>query len=193
ANLASAAAVRPRASIDPGSDARMLERIEWLRNARTNGGWAYPFDVQTKTYFYSSTTPNVICTSMAAAAFLDVGEYVGDDSCLKDASRTVRFLLQSLRRTDGARTYFAYLPDRGELIHNANALASAVAVRAGVLTNDDEMVRAGLNAVESTMAAIRADGSIPYGEGDGLAWIDGHHTGFVVEGLHTIRNYTGVD
>jgi hypothetical protein len=37
------------------------------------------------------------------------------------------------------------------------------------------------------MSAVRADGSIAYGEGDHLAWVDNHHTGFVVEALREIE------
>ncbi|HEX2274724.1 MAG TPA: hypothetical protein VHG90_12695, partial [Acidimicrobiales bacterium] len=57
------------------SAARAAEsRLRWLRHNRVGGGWAYPFDVQTRTFHYSRATPNVVCTVFAANALLDAAD-----------------------------------------------------------------------------------------------------------------------
>jgi hypothetical protein len=98
-----------------------------------------------------------------------------------------RFARDELRVHGPEGTYFGYLPDQDALIHNGNLLAARLVIRAGVLGEDDGLVDAGLEALPPTLRAVAPDGSIPYGAGDGLGWVDGHHTGFVVESLTDIH------
>ncbi len=174
-----------------GSAARAADaRLRWLYANRTSGGWSYPFDVQTRTFHYSRTTPNVVCTAFAANALLDAAE-TGRQDALAVATDAAGFVLTDLRVRRGGRTYFAYLPGDRTLIHNGNALAAQLVVRAGRLADRPSMIEAGLEALETTVRAVRPDGSIPYGEGPDLGWIDGHHTGFVVEAMADVAGQVG--
>lgn len=159
------------------------DHLKWLRTVSIRGGWAYPFDVQTRTFHYLQTTPNVICTVFAANAFLDAAEREGDDDALGTAVEAAEFMIRELLTGAGGRRYFKYLPGEGALIHNANVLAAQVLVRCGSLSGDDRLVDVGREVLAPTLEAVRSDGSLLYGRGPDLNWVDGHHTGFVVEGL----------
>lgn len=160
------------------------EATAWLEANRIRGGWAYPFPVQTRTHFYPPTSPNVVATAFAANAFLDLAEATGERGAVQAAVSAARFAVaELLRDPDGPGPWFAYLPGDAALIHNANLLAARLCVRAGSLAGDEKLVAVGRHAVGTTLAYQRPDGSFLYGVGKGLDWIDGHHTGFVVECL----------
>lgn len=172
-----------------GSDAAWAaarRRLAWLGATRIRGGWAYPFDVQTRTFHYPRTTPNVVCTAFAARAFLDAAELTGDEDALAVAGDAARFMVRELLEHRGGKAWFRYLPDQDDLIHNANALAAEVVVRYGAITGDGRLVTLGLEALPATLDEVGADGSLPYGRETHLQWIDGHHTGFVIEALDKI-------
>jgi hypothetical protein len=188
AHFASAAVqmIGRRESDDAGTDA-LGSRLAWLRRQQhESGGWPYPFDVQTKTYYYDRSTPNVVCTTFAANAFLDAAEAGLAPDGVDVAIRAARFALEHLWVDNGDSPYFGYLPGDRELIHNGNVLAAQFVVRAGGLAGDSQMVERALEVLPTTTNAIAPDGSLLYGEGPHLAWVDGHHTGFVVEALHEI-------
>ncbi len=74
AHFASACAVMaPLVNPAQASDlaSALAGRLDWLCDTRVAGAWAYPFDVQTKTFAYKKTVPNVICTAFAVTALLD--------------------------------------------------------------------------------------------------------------------------
>lgn len=181
--FASAGIALERLRADGGRRGRIARRLEWLRAARTAGGWAYPFHVETKTGSYPPTEPNVICTVFAGEAFLDAFEVLGDPDALRDAADAAAFVAQDLTVEKGSKRYFGYLRGYDPLIHNANALAARFVVRCGSLTGDGDLVAAGFDALGPTLDAIAPDGSLVYGDEPSMQWVDGHHTGFVIESL----------
>ena len=190
AHFARACLLLSRLSSSDSAAQAAQSRLRWLRHNRVGGGWSYPFDVQTRTFHYSRTTPNVVCTVFAANAFLDAAEGGCEDS-LDVGADAARFILTELRVRRRSHTYFGYLPGDETLIHNGNVLAAQLVVRAGHLAGWSSMIEAGLEALESTVGAVGDDGSVPYGEGPGLAWVDGHHTGFVVEAMADVSGRVG--
>lgn len=181
--FASACVAMERVRPDPARRNRLARRLEWLRALRTRGGWAYPFHVETKTGSYPPTEPNIVCTVFAGEAFLDAAEHLGDASGLDVAREAASFVLEDLTATRGDRRYFTYLRGYEPLVHNANALGARFLVRCGALARDETMIAAGLDALAPTVEAIRPDGSLVYGDDPAMQWVDGHHTGFVVESL----------
>jgi hypothetical protein len=154
--------------------------LDWLESHHSGDAeglaWGYPFDVQTRFFRYRRGTPNTIATSFVAHAFLDAAELLGDDRCAARARSVGDFLVRRML-VDGPRgSYFRYLPQEDELVHNANLLACGVLVRAGI----DEPAR---RALRTSLAAQREDGSWPYGEGARGAWVDNFHTAYVLESL----------
>jgi hypothetical protein len=186
AHFASASARLWRTTENPGDRRRVDAHLEWLRANRVDGGWAYPFDVQTGTAAYDRTTPNVICTAFAAQAFWDAWEAAGEPGARADAIGAGRFLADRLLVRESGRSWFEYYPGHGALIHNANLLAARACVRAGLLAEDEDLLAAGRTAAGTTAAAVGPSGAIRYGERRPYLWIDGHHSGFVVEALHDL-------
>ena len=79
--------------------------------------------------------------------------------------------------------HFAYHRGSDALIHNASLLGARLVHE---LVDDAAARDAVTRAVELTIAAQRADGSWPYGEG--IAFTDSFHTGFVLDCLCALRD-----
>jgi polysaccharide biosynthesis protein VpsJ len=165
-------------------------RLDWLCASRVGRGWAYPFDVRTKTYSYAKTTANVVSTAFACWALLDGVEHLAKraadeqlDSWRSAAVEAAAFAVETLLvgRADGS--YFRYLPGHEELIHNGNVLAARFVARTSELASVPSWAEIAHDAAMTTVKAIAPDGEIAYGRGRSLDWVDGHHTGFVAEAL----------
>jgi hypothetical protein len=151
--------------------------------------WGYNFDVRTRFFGYARGTPNTIATSFVAHALLDGFELLGDVRFGAAAREATSFLLEHMLDDQDA-TFFRYLPQERELVHNANLLACSVAVRTCVLREEplDERVA---EAVATSAAAQRPDGSWSYSEGPAGKWVDNFHTGYVLESLDRCRVLVG--
>lgn len=173
---------------DPAHCRAAEEGLVWLEGARVREGWTYPFDVQTRTFFYPKTTPNMVSTAFAANAFLDAAEATGEIRWLEAASGAARMVARDLWIEQGGRAWFAYLPVEDKLIHNANLLGVRLCERAGRMAGDRGLVDKAAAALMTTLHFQREDGSFLYGEDPDVRWVDGHHTGFVIECLHDVRD-----
>ncbi|MFN2588987.1 MAG: hypothetical protein ABR613_12840 [Actinomycetota bacterium] len=181
--FASACVTLERLHPDTSRRRRLEGRLDWLRALRTKGGWAYPFHVETKTGSYPPTEPNVVCTVFAGEAFLDAAEHLGDRQALETARDAAGFVLEDLTAERDGRRHFTYLRGYDALVHNANALAARFVARCGRVSGDDALVAAAIEALRPTIDAIAPDGSLVYGDAPSMQWVDGHHTGFVIESL----------
>jgi hypothetical protein len=157
--------------------------LSWLCDHHSGGGdglaWGYPFDVQTRFFGYRRGTPNSIATSFVAHAFLDGRELLGEERWAQPAREAARFLITRMRAGD----HFRYVREEDELVHNANALASAVLVRTARATGDDSLLLPASAALAATLRAQRDDGSWAYSEGPRGNWVDNFHTAYVLESL----------
>jgi hypothetical protein len=147
--------------------------------------WSYPFDTQSRVFFYAKTDPNTIATSFAGMALLDAFEATGEEELLDSARSVARFLVANVPQTPdppGAR--FGYLVGDQSPIHNANTHVCALLAR--LVAHGEE---ASLNRIREglswTIERQRADGSWPYGEREDLDWVDNFHTGYVLDALRT--------
>ena len=148
--------------------------------------WGYHFDVQTRAFFYPRTTPNTIATAFAALGLLDAYELAGIDHALELAVGSGEFFLRRVPQTPMAPgAYFGYLPGDATPIHNANMLVAALLSRLARLTGRTDFEDAAIPAIEFTVRRQRTDGAWPYGERSNLSWIDGFHTGYVLDCLLT--------
>lgn len=164
-----------------------IARLQELRSPGfPDACWGYHFDVQTRVFFYPRTTPNTIATAFAALGLLDAHEHAGTEGALELAAAAGRFFLQHVPQTEqGEGAYFGYLPGDATPIHNANMLVCAVLARLAAALPDRAYADAAAAGVRFTVARQRADGSWPYGEAPELGWVDGFHTGYVLDCLLT--------
>ena len=146
--------------------------------------WGYHFDVETRVFFYPSTRPNTIATAFAGQALLDAYEDTGDRKLLELAVGVGDFFLEEIGTTEtAAGEFFGYFIGDQTPIHNANMLVCGLLAR---LLRFDQGARfrdACAASLAYCLAHQRADGSWPYGEQRGLEWVDGFHTGYVLDAL----------
>jgi hypothetical protein len=153
--------------------------------------WGYHFDVQTRFFFYAKTTPNVVVTAFAAkglAAVTDAGFVDGRDA----VAGACDFILGDLPRvTDDRGQSFGYIPGSDTVVHNANMLAALTLTLGARLGGKTTLLDEALSAARFTVAYQRDDGAWPYSEQADARWVDGFHTGFVLEGLDAVARATG--
>lgn len=164
-----------------------IDQLESLRcSAFEEPCWGYHFDVQTRVFFYPQTTPNTIATAFAGLALLDAHELCGEPGTLELALGVGEFFMRHVPQTQVADgSYFGYLPGDTTPIHNASMFVSAVLARLSRLAGREDFARAAADGVRYTTNRQRPDGSWPYGEQPQLSWVDGFHTGYVLDCLLT--------
>jgi hypothetical protein len=175
--------------LDP-SDARakLSGAIDELLKLRCLGYeqpcWGYHFDVQTRVFFYPQSTPNTIATAFAGLALLDAFELAGEQRALDLARGAAGFFVSHVPQTETTNgAYFGYLPGDRTPIHNASMLVSALFARLSRVIGDHDLAARAAAGVEFTATRQRPDGSWPYGEQPHLDWVDGFHTGYVLDSL----------
>lgn len=172
----------------PESHARLSDAIERLELLRCAGYpepcWGYHFDVQTRVFFYPSTDPNTIATAFAGLALLDAYELTGHERALELARGAGDFFLNHVPQTDGeGGAFFGYLAGDRTPIHNANVLVCQLLARLSAHDPRPVLAERAATGIAYTIAHQRADGSWPYGELPHLDWVDGFHTGYVLDCL----------
>lgn len=199
AHVARARARMARAglSVSGGDAAAQAKR---LLEARCTGFeqacWGYHFDVETRFFFYGRGTPNTIATAFAGHALLEAYELTGERELLEAAQSTGRFFLEDVGlQAAGGGGFFGYFPGDATPIHNASLLAGSFLARLGRLSarapGEGPAEAADWLAASEASAAFavgfqRGDGSWPYAEGSVGSWVDGFHTGYVLDALACI-------
>ena len=174
------------ARADDSAAAQARRLAGWLvANAEpgvAGSGWGYHFDVQTRFFHYRRGEPNAIATTFVAHALLDLRELLGDTGVDAAVLGAAGFLEHALLAR-GPRPYFRYVGEELDLIHNANLLACSVLVRAARVLDEPALAAVAAEPLRTTLDAQARDGSWPYSERRGGAWVDNFHTGYVLESL----------
>jgi hypothetical protein len=149
-------------------------------------GWGYPWDIQTRWSYYPGGSPNVVATAFSANALAEAAVTLNEPAWRARAQRAAQWAARELFLPQEG--YFAYHGHSDRLIHNANLLGAALVHElAPDSPGASEAVRI---ATARTLDAQRPDGTWPYGEAPGLEWVDGFHTGYVLDSLCRLE---GVD
>ncbi len=149
--------------------------------------WGYHFAVHTRFFHYPASMPNAIVTSYALKGLAELTA-AGLADCRNELAEGARFLLDGLPRVkDESGCCFGYLPSSSIVIHNANMLVALALVRAGIALADDALLDLAADAARFTCARQRDDGAWEYSEQEDGRWVDGYHTGFLLEGLAAVR------
>jgi polysaccharide biosynthesis protein VpsJ len=153
--------------------------------------WGYHFPVHTRFFSYAPPTPNLIVTAFVAKG-LAAATRVGVADCREDLSGAARFALQVLPRIqDETGECIGYVPGEAAAVHNANLLAALLLCEAAELCEEPAWIDQALRCARFSVAKQAADGSWPYSEEPYGRWVDGFHTGFVLEGLAGLVKATG--
>jgi hypothetical protein len=181
---------------EPTRAAAIARLVTLLRSMRVRSYedpcWTYPFDVETRVFFYPRTTPNSIATAFCGLALLDLHADLDDSDALVLAEGVGEFFLRHVPQTpDGAGAYFGYFPGDRTPIHNASMLVGGLLARLGVALGREDFSDAARRAAAYAVEKQRTDGSWPYGERRGLEWVDNHHTGYVLDSLRRCMEASG--
>lgn len=169
----------------------LLDKLDAMRSgAYDEACWGYNFDWQSRAFFAPRGTPNVVCTTFAAHAFLDWYEKSTSARALDLAVSSCRFLMDRINRSEeGDGHCFSYTPLDHSQVHNVNMLAAELLARVFSKGGPPECRAAAERAARFTISRQRGDGSWPYGEANSQSWIDGFHTGFVLVSLKRIIDH----
>lgn len=161
-------------------------------------GWGHPFPFFSRRGFLPANFPNAVCTVYAAHAFLDGYERVERTQWLEFARSACNFILNDLPRIKRDDAFcFSYYPGVSLPIHNANLLVAWLLGRVAHLSGEKDLLKPGLKALNYTLMDQQPDGSWFYDGPDSPfrdnTFVDGFHTGFVLESLLNISQNCEVD
>jgi hypothetical protein len=196
AHVASAYARNGFLSAEEAGD-KLVRALEVLQDLRCEGFeepcWGYHFDVQTRAFRYRRGAPNTIATSFAGMALLDAHEASREMRWVELAEGTGDFFLRHVPQTeDGDGAFFGYFVGDRTPIHNASMLVSAFLARLASVTDRADFRQAAQAGVAYALAHQRPNGSWPYGECPNLGWVDGFHTGYMLDCL-LVCDREGID
>jgi hypothetical protein len=176
------------------------DKIEYLINVLkenissgyTGMCWGYNFDWQSRAFFVPKGTPNIICTSFIANAFLDAYEQFNDQEYLNIARSACDFCINDLNITKKDDSLcFSYTPVDKSQIHNANLLAASLLIRVYHHTKEDILKDYAEKAVRFSIASQNEEGAWAYGNAANQKWVDNFHTGFNLVALKNYMKYSG--
>jgi hypothetical protein len=144
-----------------------------LEMQNPDGGWGYPFEWQARAFHAQRHQSNAIVTSFVVDALIERG-LATDHPALRQAAG---FVEQKLWREG----YFAYFDHSAVEIHNASLWAAFALHR--IIGPNGKSER----AVERVIKAQNIDGSWAYGTRSHHRFVDGFHTGYVVDLLDRFR------
>lgn len=161
------------------------------RNEGGQLGWGYHFPVHTRFFSYEPTTPNLIVTAFVAKG-MAAATRAGLADCRDELRQVAAFVLNGLPRvTDETGQCIGYIPRETAAVHNANLLAALVLCEAAELAGEPGWIEEAAACARFSVARQAEDGSWAYSEEAYGRWVDGFHTGFVLEGLARVVRATG--
>ncbi len=160
--------------------------------------WAHPFPYISSRSNLPAHFPTVVSTVYAAQAFLDGYEREGESHWLEFSRSACDFILKDLAHAGGNdRFYFSYYPGEQLAVHNASLLAAALLARVARLTGENTLLDPVRAALHYTLDDQQRDGSWPYDSPESASraktFVDGFHTGFVLESLVDISKDTDIN
>ncbi len=188
-DVASAALWRHRLGSDPQALTAAHAFLATLRQEVTPGFsgacWALSTPYVTRYIDSKGGEPNLFWTLNAAVAFLEAYELERRPEDLAIARSTIDFILQDLGAVDEgeAGIWFRYFMGHDAVVYNVAALSGALMQRVARLTGETELHTQGTRALQFVVRHQNPDGSWYYARGPEGQWVDGFHTGYVLEAL----------
>jgi hypothetical protein len=142
-----------------------------------DAAWGYPFDTQTRWSFYRAGSPNVVVTAFSVFALLEGAAALDRPDWRARAEAAARWIAETLWLPE--ERAFAYHEGSSTVIHNASLLGARAVHAALGDAHGDRLVAAAWRTLERQ----DSDGSWPYGDEPGLEFVDGFHTGYVLDSL----------
>jgi len=174
----------------------MADRLLALRSDNTPYScWGYNFAWQTRFELVPRGSPNIICTTFAANALLDVFEKHPEPRFLDAAISACQFILDVLYwKPNAAESCFSYTPLWKSEVHNASLLGAALLCRAARICGEQKFMEPALEAAWYSARRQHQDGAWDYGESDSPSqrWKDNFHTGYNLCAFRRIGKDAGI-
>jgi hypothetical protein len=149
--------------------------------------WGYNFRWESRLFSLPPYSPNAVCTVFAGEALLDAWLRFRWDICRAATRDATVFLHNHLNVTENENGLcFSYTTQDRSITHNINLMVTAFLYRAAKLLEQPEISHGLDQHLALTLHYQNEDGSWPYGEDRGNAWIDGIHQGFNLLALQQI-------
>jgi rhamnogalacturonyl hydrolase YesR len=165
--------------------AKLGERL--LASQHENGGWGYAFPWQSRTHFLPAHTPNIVTTSFAGSALIELYEQNPSQKWL-DATQSAANYIISLKTESPA---FGYAKNDPQIVFNASLLGAEFLLKAGTLLSNSEYTRLARRFTAFVVDHQRTDGGWDYGLEKSQHWTDSFHTGFVIVSLKHMADIFG--
>ena len=169
----------------------LAERLQALRSPDSGYWcWGYSFPWQTRTLLVPRGAPNLVCTTFAANALLDLYEECHEPRWLDMAISAADYVLDELYWTEGSTVAgFSYpTPSSKSQVHNANFLGAALLCRVAMHSAQGRFLEPALKVARYSAGRQRPDGSWEYGEAPAQHWVDSFHTGYNLCSLRRIAD-----
>jgi len=150
----------------------------------------YPFPWQARAFYTDAYTPNMVVSTFAGQAFLDLFKVTKDEKWLELVMEIGEFIKEELilwESTD--QMCFGYIPGEPVIIHNANLLGAALFGRLFSLCGEERYGKYAQKSVAYTVHSQRPDGSWFYGEASHHQWVDNFHTGFNLVAIKNVQDH----
>ncbi len=185
---------------NPVDKSRGISYLKILNKLRIQGYtgdcWGHPFPYRTRRGYLPANKPNIVSTFYAGQAYLDAFERFEENDYLKTAKSIGQFIVNDLERIGEANSFcFSYVPGYKMAVHNTNLLAVQFLCRLAKTSNEPSLLELAKPALDYTIFDQQADGSWLYDAPQSVSrdntFIDGFHTGFILESLWEISQNTG--
>jgi polysaccharide biosynthesis protein VpsJ len=153
-------------------------------------GWGLEFPYASRFVNVPKRTPNAYTTASVVNSCLDLFELTQKQEALTYAWSGCCFILKDLGNFQfGRKQWFQYWPNSNIPVVNVQALLAGLFKRAGKLLKNQQLLSLADECVDITLTAQRDDGSWFYSEDGRANFIDGFHTGFILQGLADYVRY----
>jgi polysaccharide biosynthesis protein VpsJ len=161
----------------------------------SNGsGWGLNFPYATRFVDASVDTPNLYNTINCLNSLIDYFEVTSNDQVELLITDCVNFIIKDFGIISGENgdAWIRYYPGQSHPTYNVNALTIAAFCRVNKTLGHELVGRA---LISSLLANIiknqNADGSWFYALSNKGEWVDGFHTGFILESLAVVHSLDG--
>lgn len=187
-DLASAALLRHRMGNAParGEAEDLLQRLRAdICPGFAGACWVFATPYVTRYITSGTRDPNLFWTLNAATAYLEAYELDRRAADLEVARSAIDFILKDLGCVDEGENgvWFRYFIGHDAAVYNVAALTGALLRRVARYTGERDLDRLGARALHFVIRNQNADGSWYYARGSQGRWVDGFHTGYVLESL----------
>lgn len=164
---------------------QLLQQLSQLNSPTSAGrGWGLRFPFATRFVYADGKTPNIFQTINAIHAFLDGYDAVPDSQWLDMALQGFEFIEKVIGFTEiNNQIIWNYWHGLEAVIYNVSGLMLGVTARLYSVIGDERYIRLSRKTFTFIENAQNPDGSWFYSEDSRGLWVDGFHTGYILEGL----------